>query len=129
MLAFVRGLIEKGWHSRFYDWHRVEAETDHSRMPAILDALGYRREDESFNRDDPAYLFFFIPSQFNAECAKAGFRPDRVLALLKARGILAHDADGRNGLKVRLPERGKLPSGTSRSYCIIGRKLDADALC
>lgn len=116
--------MEKSWQARFVDWHRAsEDNADLSRMAAVQETLGLRKKDVPFNPDDPAYLFYVTRERFAEEFGvKAGFKPKRVAAILKARDILKCDADG-----TTLKE--KLPNGDPRSYCIIGRKLWDDAPC
>lgn len=114
----VRQVMERNWQARFVDWHRVtEANADLSRMAAVPDALGFRKKDSPWNEDRPEYLFYVGRGRFKEEFAtKAGFKPSRVSAVLKARGILKCDHDA-----TTLKET--LPNGDPRSYCIIGRRL------
>ncbi len=125
ILSHVRNVLERNWQARFIDWHRVtEKNADLSRMAAVPDALGFRRDmakkaEDSF-ADQPHeanYHYYVSRQRFQEEFAtKAGFKPKRVAAVLRARGILRCDADNST-----LAER--LPNGDPRSYCIIGRKL------
>lgn len=118
ILAHVRTVMEKNWQARFVDWHRVsEDNADLSRMAAVPDALGFRKRATPWNPDAPAYLFYVGRARFQEEFAtKAGFKPRRVAAVLKAHGILKCDPDA-----TTLKET--LPNGDPRSYCIIGGKL------
>lgn len=118
ILAHARAVMERNWQARFVDWHRVSEENaDLSRMAAVPDALGFRKKAVPWNEDEPAYLFYVGRARFQEEFAtKAGFKPRRVAAVLKARGILKCDPDS-----TTLKET--LPNGDPRSYCIIGRKL------
>ncbi len=130
IIAHVRGVMERNWQSRFIDWDRASGtprvlevlekgdfDPDLSRMPAVHDALGFRRPDMPFSRDDPEYLFYVTRSRFAEEFAvKGGFKPKRVAAVLKKHGALRCDDDGTTW-------RETLPNGDPRSYCIIGRKL------
>jgi len=130
ILAHVRQLMERNWQARFIDWHRVsEDNADLSRMAAVPDALGFRKDaakkasaqDEDAPYPDephrPNYLFYVTRGRFTEEfCGKAGFKPRRVAAVLKSKGILRCDEDGATW-------REELPNGDARSYCIIGRKL------
>lgn len=118
ILAHVRQLMERNWQARFVDWHRVSEENaDLSRMAAVHDTLGFRKRATPWNEDEPAYLFYVTRGRFTEEfCNKAGFKPRRVAAVLKAKGILKCDGD-----VTTLKET--LPNGDPRSYCIIGRKL------
>lgn len=130
ILAHVRQLMERNWQARFIDWHRVsEDNADLSRMAAVPDALGFRKDAakkaSAYDQDAPYpeaphrpnYHFYVTRGRFTEEfCGKAGFKPRRVAAVLKARGILRCDEDGATW-------REELPNGDARSYCIIGRKL------
>ena len=118
ILAHVRQLMERNWQARFVDWHRVSEENaDLSRMAAVHDTLGFRKRATPWNEDEPAYLFYVTRGRFTEEfCNKGGFKPRRVAAVLKAKGILKSDEDA-----ATLKET--LPNGDPRSYCIIGRKL------
>lgn len=118
ILAHVRGIMERNWQARFIDWHRVtEDNADLSRMAAVPDALGFRKRATPWNADEPHYLFYVTRGRFHEElCTKGGFKPRRVAAVLKARGILRCDDDA-----ATLKE--SLPNGDPRSYCIIGRRL------
>ena len=118
ILAHVRAIMERNWQGRFIDWHRVtEDNADLSRMASVPDALGFRKRATPWNADEPAYLFYVGRARFAEEFAtKAGFKPKRVAAVLKSRGMLRTDADA-STLKETLP------NGDPRSYCIIGRKL------
>lgn len=130
ILAHVRQLMERTWQARFIDWHRVsEDNADLSRMAAVPDALGFRKDASkkaaAYDADAPYpeephrpnFLFYVTRGRFAEEfCSKAGFKPRRVAAVLKARGILRCDEDGATW-------REELPNGDARSYCIIGRKL------
>jgi len=131
ILAHVRTLMERNWQARFIDWHRVtEKNADLSRMAAVPDALGFRRDmarkyPSAYGEDAPYaeepheanYHFYVTRGRFAEEFAtKGGFKPRRVAAVLKAKGILHSDEDGTTW-------RETLPNGDARSYCIIGRKL------
>lgn len=130
IIAHVRGLLERTWQSRFIDWERAtgrrrtlekqdagDFSPDLSRMALVHDALGFRREEIPFDADRPSYLFYVTRQRFADEfAAKGGFKPKRVAALLKARGVLNCDPDSTT-------LRETLPSGDPRSYCIVGSKL------
>lgn len=118
ILAHVRAVMERNWQARFIDWHRTtEANADLSRMAAVPDALGFRKKASDWSEESGGYLFYVTRARFAEEFAtKAGFKPRRVAAVLKARGILRSDPDA-----ATLKET--LPSGDPRSYCLIGRKL------
>lgn len=118
ILAHVVGVMERNWQARFIDWGRVsEANADLSRMAAVPDALGFRKKASEWNEDNQAFLFYVTRARFAEEFgAKGGFKPRRVAAVLKAKGILKCDPDA-----ATLKET--LPNGDPRSYCIIGRKL------
>jgi len=118
ILAHVVGVMERNWQARFIDWGRVsEANADLSRMAAVPDALGFRKKASEWNEDNQAFLFYVTRARFAEEFgAKGGFKPKRVAAVLRAKGILRCDADA-----ATLKET--LPNGDPRSYCIIGRKL------
>jgi hypothetical protein len=131
ILAHVRQLMERNWQARFIDWHRVtEDNADLSRMAAVPDALGFRKDmakraalaygDEAPYPEEPRtpnFAFYVTRGRFAEEfAAKAGFKPRRVAAVLKAKSILQCDEDGATW-------RETLPNGDARSYCIIGRKL------
>jgi putative DNA primase/helicase len=130
ILAHVRQLMERNWQARFIDWHRVtEDNADLSRMAAVPDALGFRKdsarkdrgleEDAPYKREghEPNFLFYVTRGRFAEEFAgKGGFKPRRVAAVLRAHGILRCDEDGATWSE-------QLPNGDRRSYCIIGRKL------
>ncbi len=131
ILAHVRQLMERNWQARFIDWHRVtEDNADLSRMAAVPDALGFRKdatrkertaedEDMPYKREahEPRFLFYVTRGRFAEEfAAKGGFKPRRVAAVLKSKGILQCDEDGATW-------RETLPNGDARSYCIIGRRL------
>lgn len=118
ILSHVRQVMERNWQARFIDWHRVtEDNADLSRMAAVPDALGFRKKAVPWNLEAPEYLFYVTRGRFTDEFAgKGGFRPRRVAAVLKAKGILKSDDDA-----ATLKET--LPNGDPRSYCIIGRKL------
>lgn len=143
IIAHVRGVLERNWQARFVDWHRVTEGTsklgsdyeaasnsdglygqsergpDLSRMAAVHDSLGFRKRDEGFSGDSPAYLFYVTRQRFKEEfSAKGGFNYKRVSALLKTMGVLKCDPDS-STLKEALP------NGDPRSYCIIGRALFA----
>jgi hypothetical protein len=86
-------------------------------MAAVPDALGFRKKATPWNEAEPAYLFYVGRARFHDEFAiKAGFKPRRVAAVLRARGILKCDPDS-----TTLKET--LPNGDPRSYCIVGKKL------
>lgn len=130
IITHVRGLLERTWQSRFIDWERAtgrrrtlekqdagDFSPDLSRMALVHDALGFRREEIPFDADRPSYLFYVTRQRFADEfAAKGGFKPKRVAALLKARGVLNCDPDSTT-------LRETLPSGDPRSYCIVGSKL------
>lgn len=130
ILSHVRQLMERNWQARFIDWHRVtEDNADLSRMAAVHDALGFRKdtskkktepdEDAPYKEEkpEPNYLFYVTRGRFQEEfAAKGGFKFKRVAAVLKARGILKCDPDGTTW-------RETLPNGDTRSYCISGRRL------
>lgn len=119
IIAHVRNVLERTWQSRFVDWHRVteSEDVDLSRMAAVHESLGFRKRETSWQSDQPTYLFYIGRSQFQSEfAAKGGFKPKRVAAVLKARGVLRCDADS-----TTLKET--LPNGDPRSYCIIGSSL------
>ncbi len=118
ILSHVRAVMERNWQARFIDWHRVsEANADLSRMAAVHDTLGFRKKASDYSEENGSYLFYVTRARFAEELAtKAGFKPKRVAAVLKARGILRCDPDA-----ATLKET--LPSGDPRSYCIIGRNL------
>lgn len=141
IIRHVRSVLERTWQSKFVDWHRATggdssaaeyeaawhyAESggeegapikqgkgeDLSRMPQIIDPLGFRKRDGA-----DQFLFYVTRGRFEEEfAAKAGFKAKRVAALLKARGVLRCDADAAT-------YRETLPNGDTRSYCIIGQKL------
>jgi hypothetical protein len=86
-------------------------------MAAVHDSLGFRKRAAEWSEENQAFLFYVTRGRFAEEFAtKAGFKPRRVAAVLKARGILRCDADA-----ATLKET--LPNGDPRAYCIIGRKL------
>ena len=118
ILAHVVSVMERNWQGRFIDWARVsEANADLSRMAAVHDALGFRKKAGDWTDEDQKFLFYVTRGRFAEEFAtKAGFKPRRVAAVLKAKGILRSDHDA-----ATLKET--LPNGDPRSYCIIGRKL------
>ncbi len=118
ILAHVRQLMERGWQSKFVDWARTtEDNADLSRMAAIVDPLGFRKKATPWNPDAPEYLFHVTRGRFAEEfCQKAGFKPRRVAAVLRAHGILRCDEDGSTWSE-------PLPNGDRRSYCIIGKRL------
>lgn len=118
ILAHVRAVMERNWQARFVDWHRVSEENaDLSRMAAVHDTLGFRKRATPWDEDQPEYLFYVTRGRFLEEFAtKAGFKPKRVAAVLKARGILKCDPDS-----TTLKET--LPNGDPRSCCIVGQKL------
>lgn len=118
ILAHVVSVMEKNWQSRFIDWGRVsEANADLSRMAAVHDSLGFRKKASNWTEKNQAFLFYVTRARFTEEFAtKAGFKPRRVAAVLKARGILRCDADA-----TTLKET--LPNGDPRAYCIIGSNL------
>ncbi|MDA8129664.1 MAG: DUF927 domain-containing protein [Betaproteobacteria bacterium] len=118
ILAHVLAVMERNWQARFIDWGRVsEANADLSRMAAVPDALGFRKKASEWNEDNQAFLFYVTRARFAEEFGtKGGFKPKRVAAVLKAKGILRCDPDA-----ATLKET--LPNGDPRSYCIIGRKL------
>lgn len=130
IIAHVRGIMERCWQSRFIDWHRAagtervndrdehgDFKPDLSRMPAVHDALGFRKPDIPFDANSPSYLFYVTRARFAEELAtKGGFKPKRVAAVLKQHGALRCDDDGTTW-------RETLPNGDSRAYCIIGQKL------
>jgi uncharacterized protein (DUF927 family) len=141
ILQHVRAVMERNWASRFVDWHRMtegsgrlgsgydaasngddtfsqsERAPDLSRMPAVHDSLGFRKPEVPFSQESPTYLFYITRQRFIEEFAnKGGFKPKRVAAVLRARGVLRCDNDGATW-------RETLPNGDTRSYCIIGSKL------
>lgn len=118
ILSHVRQLMERAWQSKFVDWGRVtEDNADLSRMPAIIDPLGFRKKATPWDPDDPAYLFYVTRGRFAEEFAgRGGFKPRRVAAVLRAHGMLKCDEDGSTWSE-------PLPSGDRRSYCIIGKRL------
>lgn len=130
IIAHVRNVMERCWQSKFIDWHRASGtervhdrdeqgdfNPDLSRMPAVHDALGFRKPDIPFDKHSPTYLFFVERQRFAEEFAtKGGFKPKRVAAVLKKHGVLRCDDDGTTW-------RETLPNGDPRSYCIIGQKL------
>ncbi|MBW8459148.1 MAG: DUF927 domain-containing protein [Thiobacillus sp.] len=118
ILAHVAAVMERNWQARFIDWGRVsEANADLSRMAAVPDALGFRKKAGDWNEDNQAFLFYVTRGRFAEEFGtKGGFKPKRVAAVLKAKGILKCDPDA-----ATLKET--LPNGDPRSYCIIGGKL------
>lgn len=118
ILAHVSAVMERNWQARFLDWGRVsEANADLSRMAAVPDALGFRKKAGEWSEDNQAFLFYVTRARFAEEFGtKGGFKPKRVAAVLKAKGILKCDPDA-----TTLKET--LPNGDPRSYCIIGGKL------
>jgi len=118
ILAHVAAVMERNWQARFIDWGRVsEANADLSRMAAVPDALGFRKKSGEWTEDNQAFLFYVTRGRFAEEFGtKGGFKPKRVAAVLRARGILRCDPDAST-----LKE--SLPNGDPRSYCIIGSKL------
>lgn len=119
IIAHVRSVLERTWQARFVDWHRVtEGENvDLSRMAAVHESLGFRKREATWTSDQPTYLFYIGRAQFQSEfAAKGGFKPRRVAAVLKARGVLRCDTDS-----TTLKET--LPNGDPRSYCVIGSAL------
>lgn len=79
ILAHVRQLMERNWQARFIDWHRVtEDNADLSRMAAVPDALGFRKdagrkdrtaadeEDLPYKREshEPRFLFYVTRGRF-----------------------------------------------------------------
>lgn len=118
ILAHVAAVMERNWQARFIDWGRVsEANADLSRMAAVPDALGFRKKAGEWSEDNQAFLFYVTRGRFAEEFGtKGGFKPKRVAAVLKAKGVLKCDPDA-----ATLKET--LPNGDPRSYCIIGGKL------
>ncbi len=118
IIAHVRNVLERTWQSKFVDWHRsTEDRADLSRMAAVHDSLGFRKRDVPFDEHNPSYVFYVTRARFAEEfAAKGGFKPKRVAALLKARGVLNCDPDSTT-------LRETLPNGDPRSYCIVGSKL------
>jgi uncharacterized protein (DUF927 family) len=130
IIKHVLGLMQRTWQSRFIDWDRSSGtrrelggpsagdfDPDLSRMPAVQDALGFRKPDIPFDKNNPQYFFYVSRTRFEDEFAsKAGFKHKRVAALLKKHGVLRCDADGTTW-------RETLPNGDPRSYCIVGQKL------
>lgn len=131
ILQHVRSVMERGWQAKFLDWARItEEKSDLSRMGALLEPYGFRKDTAKraaqSDDDDARYAkepgeadfhYYVTRSRFQEEFAvKAGFKPRRVAAVLRAHGILKCDSDSST-----LSER--LPNGDPRSYCIIGRKL------
>jgi uncharacterized protein (DUF927 family) len=130
IIKHVLGLMQRTWQSRFIDWDRSSGtqrvvghgvvgdyEPDLSRMPAVQDALGFRKPDIPFDKDNPQYLFYVSRTRFEDEFAsKAGFKHKRVAALLMRHGVLRCDSGSTTW-------REFLPNGDPRSYCLIGQKL------
>jgi len=122
IIAHVRGVLERTWQSKFVDWHRTTVSIgtdgpDISRMAAVHDSLGFRKRDFPFDESSPSYLFYVTRARFADEfAAKGGFKPKRVAALLRSRGVLNCDPDSTT-------LRETLPNGDPRSYCVIGSKL------
>jgi len=118
ILSHVRLIMEQSWQSKFTDWNRASEEgSDLSRMPAIINPLGFRKKETPFNPDAPEYRFYVSCGQFAAVfCQPIGFTKQRVAAVLKARSILRCDADAST-------YRETLPNGDARSYCIKGKEL------
>jgi hypothetical protein len=130
IVAHVRGVMERCWQSRFVDWHRASGSQrikdgdqrgdfspDLGHMPAVHDALGFRKPDVPFDADNPHYLFYVTRARFADELAgKCGFKASRVAGVLKRHGVLRCDEDGSTW-------RETLPNGDPRSYCVIGQKL------
>jgi putative DNA primase/helicase len=118
ILAHVRAVMERTWQARFIDWGRVtEANADLSRMAAVPDALGFRKKASDWNEESGGFLFYVSRGRFAEEfAAKGGFKPRRVAAVLRAKGILKCDPDA-----ATLKET--LPNGDPRSYCLMGAKL------
>lgn len=125
ILAHVRQLMERSWQSKFIDWHRVkENNADLSRMAAVVDSLGFRRDmakksEDTFSHQphEANFHYYVTRERFRDEFAsKASFNYKRVAAVLRDLGILKCDEDGSTW-------RETLPNGDSRSYCIIGKKL------
>jgi len=118
IIAHVRGVLERTWQSKFVDWHRsTEDRADLSRMAAVHDSLGFRKRDVPFDEHNPSYIFYITRARFAEEfAAKGGFKPKRVAALLKTRGVLNCDPDSTT-------LRETLPNGDPRSYCILGSKI------
>lgn len=131
ILAHVAGVIQNNWQARFIEWRRatgrddpehkldVEKAPDLSRMAAVQNALGFRRPEYPFDSEAPKYKFFVETERFAEEFAtKAGFKPRRVAQVLRDKGILFNANE-----KESLTLRETLPSGSRRSYCILGWKL------
>jgi putative DNA primase/helicase len=132
MLGHVRGVMERNWQAKFLDWERASGtrrkdederersgdfDPDLSRMPNVIDALGFRKADMPFDQDNPNYIFYVQRGRFIDEfAAKGGFKFKKVAAVLKKHGVLQCDVDGTTW-------RETLPNGDPRSYCIIGKKL------
>jgi uncharacterized protein (DUF927 family) len=122
IINFVRNVLERTWQSKFVDWHRTTTSIgnegpDLSRMAAVHDSLGFRKRDFPFDESSPSYLFYVTRARFADEfAAKGGFKPKRVAALLRSRGVLKCDSDSAT-------LRETLPNGDTRSYCVIGSKL------
>lgn len=119
ILAHVRKLVESAMYGRFVDFHRAGENTasELAHMPAVHNALGFRKRAQEWTEDNRQYLFYVTKSAFAEEFAtKGGFKPRRVAQVLRDRGIMK--CDGEN-----LTWKEPLPNGDSRSHCIIGRKL------
>lgn len=137
ILAHVRETLERHWMGRFIDWHRVsEPGADLSRMAAVHEALGFRRDmarsngelarqyAEATGAEPPEekqraadFHFYVMRQRFKQEfCAAGGFGVKRVSSLLRERGILRCDKDGAT-------YRETLPNGDRRSYVIIASRL------
>jgi putative DNA primase/helicase len=114
ILAHVRQLMERSWHSKFHEWDRVNKELDLSRTPSIIEPLGFRK---ILNASENDYYFYVTRGRFETEFAqKAGFKTRRVAAVLKAHGILRCDDESTTYKET-------LPNGDPRSYCLIGSAL------
>lgn len=114
ILAHVRNLMERSWHSKFHEWDRVDKEADLSRTPSIIEPLGFRKVRNATAND---YFFYVTRGRFEAEFAqKAGFKTRRVAAVLKTHGILRCDDESTTYKET-------LPNGDPRSYCLIGSVL------
>lgn len=108
ILAQVRAFFESHGESRFSDWDSAERTVSgvEAERRAVVNRVGFRRKSQA-----EGYTYYVFSEAFKTEIC-AGLDPNKAAQVLKERGWIAPDKEGKTTQGIKLPGFGK----TTRCY-------------